>query len=138
MIELGIDDAADRGLVVDSFGIVGTYPKNFWGEGKDVSRNNVLRRKGQVFRGDNLILDPFNPATEIRFELPQPTPVVLDTFDSRGRLVRRLVDETLPAGLHRPVWRGLDQRGQRVASGVYYARVTTVGFTATTSVTLVK
>jgi outer membrane protein OmpA-like peptidoglycan-associated protein len=59
-----VDDAADRGLVVDSFGIVGTYPKNFWGEGKDVSRNNVLRRKGQVFRGDNLILDPFNPATE--------------------------------------------------------------------------
>ena len=56
-------------------------------------------------------------------EVPAAAPVTLDIYDGRGRLVRRLVDETLPAGLHRPVWRGLDQRGQRVASGVYYVSV---------------
>ncbi len=82
--------------------------------------------------------NPFNPATEIRFELPAAAPVTLDIFDARGRLVRRLVDEDLPAGLHRPMWRGVDQRGQRVASGVYHARVTAGGFAATTSMTLVK
>ena len=82
--------------------------------------------------------NPFNPATEIRFELPDTAPVTLDIFDSRGRHVRRLVDATLPAGRHTPVWRGTDDAGQRVASGVYHARVRAGGFSATTSMTLVK
>lgn len=57
-------DAADQGLVVDSFGVVGLHPQDSWGEDLLVSRSNVLRRKGDVHRGDNLIMDPFNPATE--------------------------------------------------------------------------
>lgn len=58
------DDAADRGLVVDSFGVVGMYPQSHWGDKEHVTHNNVLRRKTEVFRGDNLILDPFHPAAE--------------------------------------------------------------------------
>ena len=57
-------EAADRGLVVDSFGVVGMHPVNYWGDGEHVSRDNVLRRKTEVFRGDNLILDPFHPVSE--------------------------------------------------------------------------
>lgn len=58
------EDVADRGLVVDSFGVVGMYPELYWGDDAVVSQNNVLRRKTQVYRGDNLILDPFHPDTE--------------------------------------------------------------------------
>lgn len=58
------EDAADNGLVVDSFGIVGMYPVRYWGENEHVSKDNVLQRKNLVYRGDNLILDPFNPAAE--------------------------------------------------------------------------
>lgn len=58
------DEAGDTGVVVDSFGIVGLNPLEFWGEGDFVTRSNTLRRKPVVYRGDNLILDPFNPATE--------------------------------------------------------------------------
>jgi len=58
------DEAGDSGLVVDSFGIVGKHPAVHWGDGEHVSSNNVLRRKGEIHRGDNLILDPFHPATE--------------------------------------------------------------------------
>jgi outer membrane protein OmpA-like peptidoglycan-associated protein len=58
------EEAGDTGLVVDSFGVVGMYPALHWGDQEHVSRDNVLRRKGEVYRGDNLILDPFHPATE--------------------------------------------------------------------------
>ena len=58
------EDAADSGLVVDSFGVVGMHPADYWGDGEYVSQSNVLRRKDEVFRGDNLILDPFHPETE--------------------------------------------------------------------------
>ena len=58
------EEAGDTGLVVDSFGIVGLYPKEYWGSGDTTSRDNDLRRTGEVFRGDNLILDPFDPPTQ--------------------------------------------------------------------------
>jgi hypothetical protein len=58
------EDAADNGLVVDAFGVVGMHPADYWGDGEYVSQSNVLRRKNEIFRGDNLILDPFHPETE--------------------------------------------------------------------------
>jgi len=57
-------EAADTGMVVDSFGIVGLYPMDHWGDNEYSSHENTLRRQPQIFRGDNLILDPFHPATE--------------------------------------------------------------------------
>ena len=57
-------EQGDTGLVVDSFGVVGLYPMKYWGDQQNVSRDNTLRRKPEVYRGDNLILDPFHPATE--------------------------------------------------------------------------
>jgi hypothetical protein len=82
--------------------------------------------------------NPFNPATEVRFELPRAGQVTLDIFDSRGRHVRRLLDGDLPAGLHRPLWRGRDDAGHRLASGVYHARLVAGGFVQTRALTLVK
>jgi flagellar hook assembly protein FlgD len=40
-----------------------------------------------------------------------------------GKLVRNLVDETAEAGTHQAVWDGRDERGNRVASGVYLYRL---------------
>lgn len=56
--------AQDTGLVVDSFGVVGLQPMEYWGDQQYMTRDNTLRRKPEVYRGDALILDPFDPATE--------------------------------------------------------------------------
>ncbi len=71
--------------------------------------------------------NPFPGATSIRFDLPQPTPVRLQIFDTSGRLVRTLVDQALPPGNHRVVWDGRDGGQQPVASGVYYSVLQTGG-----------
>ena len=63
--------------------------------------------------------NPFNPQTEIIFELPQPMAVRLQVFDVRGRLVKTLIDGQRQAGPQSIVWNGRDARGARVASGVY-------------------
>ncbi|MBI3963360.1 MAG: hypothetical protein HY341_00005, partial [Candidatus Kerfeldbacteria bacterium] len=57
--------------------------------------------------------NPFNPATQIAFTLSQGGPVTLSVYDVTGRLVRTLVRDELPAGLHRVAWSGTD-----LASGV--------------------
>jgi hypothetical protein len=64
--------------------------------------------------------NPFNPHTTIMFSLPQPGQVSLNIYDCRGRLVKTLVDSERTAGDHEFIWTARDQRGHRVASGVYF------------------
>jgi hypothetical protein len=71
--------------------------------------------------------NPFNPTTSIAFDLPQAGAARLEVFDVQGRLVRTLVDATLPAGAHTAVWNGRDGRDRRVASGVYFYRLVHAG-----------
>jgi hypothetical protein len=67
--------------------------------------------------------NPFNPRTEISFDLARPGQTRLAIFDVRGMLVRQLVDEDLPAGPHTVMWDGLDRAGLSVASGTYFYRL---------------
>jgi hypothetical protein len=68
--------------------------------------------------------NPFNPSTEIGFSLPEPAAVILDIYDVSGKKVRRLLDETRPAGNHSVHWDGLDSNGSQAVSGVYFYRLT--------------
>lgn len=65
--------------------------------------------------------NPFNPATSLRFSLPQAGQVQIDVIDLAGRRVQRVVDQQLGAGDHEATWRGTDTAGQPLASGVYQA-----------------
>jgi flagellar hook assembly protein FlgD len=70
--------------------------------------------------------NPFNPVTTIAFEVPaldDGAAVRLTVHTVGGSLVRTLVDEPLAAGRHTVVWDGLDDRGVRSASGVYFCRL---------------
>ncbi len=67
--------------------------------------------------------NPFNPRTVIRFGLDAPSTVRLDVYDARGALVNRLVAGRLGAGVHEVSWVGTNERGESVASGVYFYRL---------------
>jgi hypothetical protein len=82
--------------------------------------------------------NPFNPRTEIRYQLPERTAVRLAVFDVAGREVRVLVDAVEGAGEHGAVWDGKDARGKVMSSGVYFYRLKAGEFEETRRVTLVK
>ena len=68
--------------------------------------------------------NPFSPATAIRYTVPQPgTDVRISVYDLRGREVKTLVAEELPPGEYTTVWRGRDDSGNELGSGVYFYRV---------------
>lgn len=69
--------------------------------------------------------NPFNPLTSIRFALPSADHVELAVYDARGRLVRRLLDESLDSGEHAVNWNGRDDSGRSLPAGVYFARLKT-------------
>jgi len=68
---------------------------------------------------------PVVGATQVTFRLGYAEPVHLAVYDLLGRRVRVLRDAVTPAGPHRVVWDGTDDRGVRVPSGVYLTRVLT-------------
>ncbi|MFH1502741.1 MAG: alpha/beta hydrolase-fold protein [Candidatus Eisenbacteria bacterium] len=67
--------------------------------------------------------NPFSDRTTLRFDLPDPVDVRLMVYDVAGRRVRELTTGRLPAGPHEVVWDGRDERGVRVASGIYLYRI---------------
>jgi hypothetical protein len=75
--------------------------------------------------------NPFNPTAQINYVVnDEGTDHRLEIYDPRGRLVRRLFSGRQPAGTHTESWNGQDDSGQRVASGVYFARLTPAGGSA--------
>jgi len=69
--------------------------------------------------------NPFNPATTISYTLAKPGHVTLVVFNALGQRTAILIDDQVqPAGTHRILWQGRDQSGQRVASGIYFYRIT--------------
>jgi len=82
--------------------------------------------------------NPFNPETRIAFTTAKPGRVTLEIFDARGRLVRVLNDEILPAGAYESAWRGRTDGGQQAPSGTYFYRLVAGDRTLTRKLTLVK
>jgi hypothetical protein len=102
----------------------------------DVSTDSPLvARRTQLHAN---VPNPFNPMTTIAFELATAERVQLIVFDSRGRRVRSLVQDLLPAGPHRVVWDGRDQQGRDMASGMYFYRMRTPQFEKTHRMTLIR
>jgi len=72
--------------------------------------------------------NPFNPKTRIEFHLKQRRVVELVIYNVHGNLIKVLMLESLPAGLHLKEWDGTDSHGRPVASGVYFYRFRTAEF----------
>ncbi len=82
--------------------------------------------------------NPFNPSTTISMELPFTGQVSLVIYDVLGREVIKLVDGPMSFGVHRVSWDGRSAAGAQLASGVYFARMKSSGFSAIQKMVLVK
>jgi FlgD Ig-like domain/FG-GAP-like repeat len=67
--------------------------------------------------------NPFHDGTSIAYASPRPMAMKLRVFDVSGRVVRILVEGTVPAGRHTTVWDGRDERGRETTAGVYFYRL---------------
>jgi VCBS repeat-containing protein len=67
--------------------------------------------------------NPFRQATTLEYALPERQDVRLEVYNVLGRRVRVLAQGAKPAGFHRVQWRGRDDGGTPVASGVYLVRL---------------
>jgi hypothetical protein len=77
--------------------------------------------------------NPFNPSTLIRYALPREEQVILEVYDTKGGLVRTLVNQRQQAGYH-----SMTFRSAGLASGVYFCRLQAGAFTANSKMLLIR
>ena len=81
--------------------------------------------------------NPFNPSTEIRFELPRAGAYEVVIYDVAGRRVKRLAGQGA-AGANAVLWDGRNESGAAVGSGAYFYSLSADGQKATRKMLLVK
>lgn len=82
--------------------------------------------------------NPFNPATQIAFDIAGDGPVNLTVYNLLGQRVRALVDERRVAGHYVVTWDGKDEVGRPAATGMYLYRLTAPGFIQTRKMMLLR
>jgi hypothetical protein len=73
--------------------------------------------------------NPCRTTAAMRFQIPQRGRVILRIFDVTGRVVRTLVDGHYDAGVHGVAWDTRTDARNEVASGMYFYRLETDGYT---------
>ena len=77
--------------------------------------------------------NPFNPITTIKYTLPKAAKVRVEVYNLLGQMVEILVDSEQEASYQSVRW-----DGSKMASGVYFYRLTTTDFTSTKRMVLMK
>ncbi len=77
--------------------------------------------------------NPFNPVTIIEFALPKHSHVNLEVYNSLGKKVKTLLNESVNAGYHK-----VQFKGKNLASGVYFYRIVAGDFIRERKMLLLK
>ena len=72
--------------------------------------------------------NPFNPSTEIRFDIPENDHVTLSVYNMMGQKVKTLASGNMTPGYHSIIWNGTNDIGAKVATGMYFYSINTKNF----------
>lgn len=80
--------------------------------------------------------NPFNPKTTIEFVVPAQakninSPVIISIYNTLGDQVRSFKFTNPASGKHQVEWDATNEKGQKVAAGIYYLRLAGEEFTQT-------
>ncbi len=82
--------------------------------------------------------NPFNPTTNIIYDLPKSGHVSLVVYDLLGSEVITLVNERMESGYYAARWNGHNHRGQSVSAGIYFYHLQTGEYSKAQKMLLVK
>jgi flagellar hook assembly protein FlgD len=82
--------------------------------------------------------NPFNPETVIKYALPEDCHVELTIHNILGQKVMTLVNESQSAGYRMVHWNGRDDKGNEIASGLYFYKIETPKYSETKKMILLR
>ena len=128
---------------------------SFEGEGIDTIRINLADQEGELvsvkqeYEHNSLptkyVLfqnypNPFNPSTSIKYFIAGEglSEVSLKIYNVAGQLVKTLVNEEKNPGEYREIWNGRNEKGEDVASGVYFYKLKVLDYVETKKMVLLR
>ncbi len=82
--------------------------------------------------------NPFNPSTNISYELAKPGHVEIVIYDVMGKEITTLVSDQQTAGSYQTQWDGKNSQGIQVAAGMYFYQLSFNGSAETKKMLLIK
>jgi hypothetical protein len=67
----------------------------------------------------NAYPNPFNPTTQIKYDLPEDALVSITIYDIMGRSIKSLVNSNQSAGYRSIQWNATNNLGEPVSAGMY-------------------
>ena len=82
--------------------------------------------------------NPFNPTTQISYDLPEDALVNVTIYDITGRAIRSLVNGSQTAGYRSIIWDATNNLGESVSAGMYVYIIQAGEFRQTKKMVLLK
>jgi len=121
-----------QGSTGEMFHIYDDIPE--WiGDGLFILGNLIAREIPSAFKLGNPYPNPFNPVTNIVYDVPNDCNIELSVYDLKGRLVDQLISGYIEAGSYEIRW-----YAESAASGVYFLRMVTPEKAITQKMILMK
>lgn len=112
------------------------FPDNTYGYG--IPNGALAARYPESFDLPGAFPNPFTGETRLQLTTSGASRTTARVYDVRGALVRTLVDGSLSQETWTLTWDGRDERGGRVASGVYFIVVASATFERTVKVVHIR
>jgi hypothetical protein len=91
-----------------------------------------------VFALHNNYPNPFNPVTNIRYDIPIASDVRIDIYNIAGEKVRTLVSREHQPGRYKIQWNATNEFGSSVATGMYIYKIHAKDFVSVKKLLLMK
>lgn len=82
--------------------------------------------------------NPFNPSTNIEFQIKNSGFITLRIFNILGKEVKTLISRELNPGIYNLNWKGDDETGKEIGSGIYFYRLSVSGQSKTKKMLLIR
>ncbi len=141
-LDTDIDGASPSRIKMDIIGVATSFNNTLRIQPSSIDNITLVAEQASELPSEFALAqnypNPFNPSTTIRYALPQPGHVKLVIYDLLGAKIRTLIDGREAAGFKQITWDGLNDRGERVPSGVYVYRIEAGEFVRARKLTVMK
>ncbi len=134
-----LDDSQTETYLRSQFGSIDPLFYNAWNFEDATGIDDLENSLPAKYALNQNYPNPFNPTTTISYSVPKASRVTLTIFNVLGQKIYTLINNrNTVAGTYLAKWNGLDQAGNKAASGIYFYKIQAGNYTAVKKMILMK